>query len=110
RQKLSAAVADAKDRAEQSAQRVQAKGQQKKAAAKSSWNQVQTSWQAHVSSTRGKLEERKAERNLKRLRSAADDAEDYAADSIAFAIAAIEEAEYAALDAVLARAEADDAG
>ncbi|MFF7889839.1 hypothetical protein ACH40F_55200 [Streptomyces sp. NPDC020794] len=46
---------------------------------------------------------------MKRLRNAADDAEEYAADAIDFAIAAVEEAEYATLDAVLARAEADEA-
>jgi hypothetical protein len=73
------------------------------------WNQVQTSWQEHVDSVREKLEERKAERDVKRLQSAADDAEEYAAATTDFAIAAIEEAEYATLDAVLARAEADEA-
>ncbi|MFE2569061.1 hypothetical protein [Streptomyces mirabilis] len=46
---------------------------------------------------------------MKRLQSAADDAEEYAAATIDFAIAAIEEAEYATLDAVLVRAEADEA-
>lgn len=109
RQKLSAAVADAKDKAEQGAQRLQANGQRAKANAAGTWNQVQTSWQEHVGSVREKLEERKAERDVKRLQSAADDAEEYAAATIDFAIAAIEEAEYATLDAVLARAEADEA-
>lgn len=70
---------------------------------------MQTSWQDHVDSVRGKLEERKAERDVKRLRNAADDAEDYAADAVDFAIAAVEEAEYATLDAALARLEADEA-
>jgi hypothetical protein len=62
-----------------------------------------------VDSVREKLEERKAERDVKRLRNSAGDAEDYAADSVDFAIAAVQEAEYAALDAVPARAEADEA-
>lgn len=75
RQKLSAAVADAKDKAEQGAQRLQANGQRAKANAAGTWNQVQTSWQEHVGSVREKLEERKAERDVKRLQSAADDAE-----------------------------------
>jgi hypothetical protein len=109
RQKLSAAVADAKDKAEQGAQRLQASGQRAKANVAGTWNQVQTSWQEHVDSVREKLEERKAERDVKRLENAADDAEEYAADAIDFAIAAVEEAEYATLDAVLVRAEADEA-
>ncbi|MFE2970239.1 hypothetical protein ACFXKC_42610 [Streptomyces sp. NPDC059340] len=109
RQKLSAAVADAKDKAAQSALRLQASGQRAKANVAGTWNQVQTSWQEHVDSVHEKLEERKAERDVKRLRNAADDAEEYAADAIDFANAAVEEAEYATLDAVLARAEADEA-
>lgn len=109
RQKLSAAVADAKDRAEQGAQRLQSSGQRAKANVTGSWNQVQTSWQDHVGAVRTKLEDRKAERDAKRLGHAADDAEDYAADAIEFAIAAVEEAEYATLDAVLVRVEADEA-
>ncbi|MFG2937674.1 hypothetical protein [Streptomyces sp. NPDC048282] len=109
RQKLSAAVADAKDKAEQGAQRLKASGEQTKGHVTGAWNQVQTSWQEHVTAVRDKIEERKEERDVKRLRKAADDAEDYASDAISFAIAAVEEAEYATLDAVLARAEADDA-
>ncbi|WP_043664609.1 hypothetical protein [Streptomyces xylophagus] len=109
RQKLTAVVADAKGRAEQGAQRLQSSGQQAKANVTGTWNQVQTSWQDHVDSVRVKLEERKAERDVKRLQNAADDAEDYASDAVDFAIAAVEEAEYATLDAVLARVEADEA-
>jgi hypothetical protein len=75
RQKLSAAVADAKDRAEQGAQRLQSSGERAKANVTGSWNQVQTSWQDHVDSVRTKLEERKAERDVKRVKIAADDAE-----------------------------------
>ena len=37
----------------------------------------------------------------------AETAEDYAEDAINFAIAAVQEAEYAVLDAVLARSDAD---
>jgi hypothetical protein len=37
----------------------------------------------------------------------AEAAEDYADDAISFAIAAVQEAEYAVLDAVLARSDAD---
>jgi hypothetical protein len=109
RQKLSATVADAKDKAEQGAQRLKATGEEAKAHVTGAWNQVQTSWQEHVASARKKIEERKEERDLKRVQKAADDAEEYAADAIAFAIVAIEEAEYATLEAVLARADANDA-
>jgi hypothetical protein len=44
-----------------------------------------------------------------RAESDADDAESYAAYSIDLAYSAIEEAEYAVLEAVLARADADEA-
>ena len=37
----------------------------------------------------------------------AETAEDYADDAVSFAIAAVQEAEYAVLDAVLARSDAD---
>ncbi|XER99961.1 hypothetical protein HEP87_57490 [Streptomyces sp. S1D4-11] len=64
---LSAAVADAKDKAAQSALRLQASGQRAKVNVAGTWNQVQTPWQEHVDSVREKLEERKAERDVKRL-------------------------------------------
>jgi hypothetical protein len=55
-----------------------------------------------------KQAERKAERDVKRAARRADEAEQDAADLIAYAAYAVEASEYAAIDAALARAHADE--
>jgi hypothetical protein len=62
-----------------------------------------------VSETKEAVKDWKAKRETKKLNSRADRAEEYAADSIDYAIAAIDQAEEAILDAVIARCDADDA-
>ncbi|MBN9622487.1 MAG: hypothetical protein J0H06_05955, partial [Actinobacteria bacterium] len=63
----------------------------------------------HVADLRSKIEERKAERDAGHAARRAERAEDYAIEAVVFAAAAFDEAEYAVLDALLARVEADEA-
>lgn len=73
------------------------------------WAGVQESWSDHVVGLRSKIDEKKAERSAEHAARRAERAEDYAIEAVAFAAAAFEEAEYAVLDALLARLEADEA-
>jgi hypothetical protein len=70
---------------------------------------IQHSWDDHLARARERIDARKAQHAADRTESDAEDAESYAAYSIDLAYSAIEEAEYAVLEAVLARADADEA-
>jgi hypothetical protein len=72
------------------------------------WDGVQRSWNEHLAAVRENVDEKKAAHDLKSVERTADQAEDDAAFAIDYAYAAIEEAEYAVLDATLARMDADD--
>jgi hypothetical protein len=73
------------------------------------WNEIQQSWDAHMDRIRADFAEKKADLDAKHLADRADDRELDAVEAIAFAEEAIEGAEYAALEAMLARMEADEA-
>ena len=60
-------------------------------------------WQSHVADLHGKAAGKKAEVDRRKAEIRAEAAEAYAEDAINFAIAAVQEAEYA----VLARSDAD---
>jgi chromosome segregation ATPase len=62
-----------------------------------------------MAETKDKISEWKAKRETRKLNSRADRAEAYAADAIDYAMANIDEAEEAILDAVVARVDADAA-
>jgi len=70
---------------------------------------IQKSWNEHVAQTRQRIDARKARHAADRAEADAEDAEDYADYSIDLAYSAIEEAEYAVLDALLARKDAASA-
>jgi hypothetical protein len=72
------------------------------------WRDVERSWSKHVAAIKDDIAERRAERDLDSATRRADNAEDDATFAINYAYAAIEEAEYAVLDAALARMEADE--
>jgi hypothetical protein len=72
------------------------------------WHDVQRSWSQHLAAVKENIADRKAEHDLDRANQRADIAEDDAAFAIQYAVAAIEEAEYAVLDASLARMQADE--
>ena len=59
--------------------------------------------------TAAKIEDWKRERQLKKLDSRAEKAEDYAVSSVAFAVVAIEQAELATLEAIASRIDAEEA-
>jgi hypothetical protein len=71
------------------------------------WVDVQDDWNKHIDKIRKDVGERKAEHDVKRAEHHAEHREDDAEAAVAFAYAAFEEAEYAVLDAILARQEAD---
>jgi hypothetical protein len=72
------------------------------------WEGVQRSWNEHLDAVRHNVEDKKAAQDRKTAERIADQAEDDAAFAVDYAYAAIEEAEYAVLDATLARMDADD--
>jgi hypothetical protein len=72
------------------------------------WADVERSWDAHITAIRKHVRDRKAQHDAADAELTAENAEDDASFAIEYAYAAIEEAEYAALDATLARMEADE--
>jgi hypothetical protein len=72
------------------------------------WQDVQRSWSEHIDKVREDMDQRKARHDVDRAEVRAENAEDDAAFAVNFAYAAIEEAEYAVLDASLARMQADE--
>ena len=68
---------------------------------------MQRSWNEHISRVREDLEDKRAKHDVHVARDRADDAEEYASFAADHAYSAVAEAEYAALDAVLARMDAD---
>jgi len=72
------------------------------------WEEQQEAWNVHLAKARQGIEQKKGKLDAKMAEKRAEDAEadaDFAGD---FAYGAIEEAEYSVLDAILARAEAED--
>lgn len=68
------------------------------------WAGVQQSWNEHLGTIRRNMDEKQAKLDAKVAKTDADMAQDEAAFAVDFAIGAVEEAEHAALYAVLARA------
>jgi hypothetical protein len=68
------------------------------------WAGVQKSWNEHLGTIRRNMDEKRAKLDTKVAKTDADMAEDEAVFAVDFAIGTVEEAEYAALYAVLARA------
>lgn len=79
-----------------------------KARAQGRLSDVHDSVEKHFADRRAANAEHKAERDLKKAERRADDAEQDAADAIALVLYVLDQAEYAVVDAVLARADADD--
>jgi hypothetical protein len=102
---LQQAVQDARDSTQQTADKLRAGS----AAVADRADNIQRSWDEHLAKARERMDARKARHAADRAESDAEDAESYAAYSIDLAYSAIEEAEYAVLDAVLTRHDADEA-
>ena len=72
------------------------------------WSDVQRTWHAHVAGVREDVDERRDEHDIARAERTAENAEGDAQFAIDFAYSAIQQAEYAVLDAHLARMQADE--
>jgi hypothetical protein len=72
------------------------------------WDSVEHSWNDHLAAVRSDFDDKRAAHDLTTAQRRADNAEDDAAFAVDYAYAAVEEAEYAVLDATLARMEADE--
>ena len=72
------------------------------------WDSVQRSWNEHLAAVRKNIDNRKAAHDLKSAQRAADQADVDASFAIDYAYAAIEEAQYAVLDADLAHMHLDE--
>jgi hypothetical protein len=79
-----------------------------KAQAQGRMSDVHDSVEKHFADRRTAITEHKAGRDLKRAERRADDAEQDAADAITLVFYVLDQAEYAVVDAALARADADD--
>ena len=101
-------VASARASAQAQAEKLRQGAEEGKAEASGWWTDVQKSWNAQVAKVREDVESKKEEHNVHVSRARADDAEGYAAFAVDLAYSAVAEADYASLDAVLARKEADE--
>lgn len=106
REQLQAQVQQALTGAQQRANQIQTQATQAGGEAAAGWKSMKDKWQAHVSDLHNKAAGKKTELDQKKMAMRAEAAEGYAQDAVSFAIAAVEEAEYAVLDAALARADA----
>jgi hypothetical protein len=105
---LEADVKAAEESAKKGAETLRAKAEEGQATVSAGWTDVQRSFHGKIAGAKLNIEVRKAERDLKRVQKDAERAERDAAFAIDFAYAAIVEAEYEVLDAILARAYADE--
>lgn len=105
---LKARVQRARESSEKHAAELKSGTSGAKAKASKWWTDVQDDWNKHIDKIRKDVDDRKEEHDVKRAEHRAEHREDDADAAVAFAYAAIEEAEYAVLDAILAREEADE--
>ena len=100
-------MTSARDLANAGAKELQAKTDAAGQQVSDSWADVQRSWSAHVAKARKDVDKRKAGFSASNAEDRAEWAESDAEMAIDYAYSAIEEAEYAVLDAILARREAE---
>jgi hypothetical protein len=108
RDDLRSHVDQASAAASRSAEKLAATRKEGEVKASDWWAQVQSDWAAHVAKVREGMASKKAAADAQGAKIEADIAESDAEMAIDFASSALEEAEYAVLDAILARKEADD--
>jgi hypothetical protein len=107
RDQLAAEVQQAQVSAEQKAEEIKAQAARSRDEAGAGWQTMKDKWQTHVAHLHDKTAGKKVELDQRKAGFRADAAEVYAENAIDFALAAVQEAEYAVLDAVLARADAE---
>jgi hypothetical protein len=72
------------------------------------WGELRTTLDSHFADMRAKAEQHKVERDIRRAEHRADDAEQDAIVAVDFALYALEQAEYAIIEAAVSRADADE--
>ena len=93
-------------KADERAAVLRAKSDEVSDSAERQWQEVQSDWDGHIKRIRERMDAKKDELDAK-VAGMTKWAEADAIDAVNFASAAIEEAQYAVLDAVLARRRAD---
>lgn len=101
REKLHAAM-------EKEAKDLQSSAKATETEARSWWAETTTHIEQRRAQLRAEIDQRRAERKLEKAKRNADDAEDYAAGLVSLAAYVIDAAEYAVVDAAIARGEADE--
>jgi hypothetical protein len=101
-------VKSARDSAQAKAESLRKGAEARKGQISAWWDNLQRSWNENIASIRTAVDDRKAEHDVNAAQRKADQSDDDAAFAIDYAYAAIEEAEYAVLDAELAHMEVDD--
>ena len=107
RAQLQTEVDQARSTAQQTANGLQAQTAASAADVSQWWHDLQQNWSGHVAQVRQSVQTKAADVDAKMLKRRADSAEGDAVAAVEFAEAALEEAEYAVLNATLARADAD---
>ena len=97
---LKAMVDDARKKADERAAVLRAKSEEVSDSAERQWHEVQSDWDEHVKRIRERMDAKKDEFDANVAEHDAEWAEADAIDAVDFASAAIEEAQYAVLDAV----------
>jgi hypothetical protein len=105
---LESQVQAARDASQAQSEALRKRTEQDKEQISSWWTNVGRSWNEHIAATHQSIDDRRAERDLKSAQRAADRADDDAAYAVDYAYAAVEEAEYAILDAALAHQRAEE--
>jgi hypothetical protein len=109
RDQLEHMVEEARDSTQETADKLRRESSAAAGRADAWADNMQRSWNEHLSEMRDRHEARKARHAADRAEADAEDAENYATYSINFAYSAIDEAEFAVLDAILAREDAEGA-
>jgi hypothetical protein len=107
RDQLEADVATAHQSATAAADRMKDKADAARDDASSDWQEIREKWHAHVVKVQARAHKKKDQIDAHDAAMDADMTEAYAYDAMDFALDAIEEAEYAVLDAIYARANAE---
>jgi hypothetical protein len=101
-------IGEARASAQAQADKLRATAEERRGSISAWWTDVQKSWDAHVAELRDRVETKKEEHDVHVAQRRAEHAEADAEFAIDFAYGAVVEAEYAVLDAALARMKAEE--
>jgi hypothetical protein len=101
-------VEAARQEAETNAEALRASAEAGAAEVSAWWIDVSRSWDEHLTKVRNRVDQKIAQHDLNTAKRDADEANAYAVYLIDYCYAAVQEAEYAVLDATLAQMQYDD--